>query len=81
MYVSSPNRSSKSKNKEQKHHASLWAVQVKLLAVRITCKLPEIYGAKRPKVNNNNNNHSLVYAHIYSRPTAQVHTVSKYTQI
>ena len=31
--------------------------------------------------NNNNNNHSLIYAHIYSRPTAQVHTVSKYTQI
>ena len=31
--------------------------------------------------NNNNNNHSLIYAHIYSRPTAQVHTVSKYMQI
>ena len=31
--------------------------------------------------NNNNNNHSLIYAHIYSRPTAQVHTVSKYKQI
>ena len=37
----------------------------------------------RDRINNNNNNndHSLIYAHIYSRPTAQVHTVSKYMQI